>query len=261
MIGVCIPAHDEENLIAACLESVFAAARHPDLLGETVVVVLVLDSCQDATASIAARWPVLSLATTARNVGTARGIGADCLLRQGARWLAFTDADSWVSPRWLVDQLSLKTEVVCGTVEVGSWSAHGAHAQRARHHFEATYTDRDGHRHVHGANLGVSAWQYLQAGGFNALSCGEDQALVDRLVLQGADVAWSALPRVMTSGRPYSRVEKGFAGAIRRVWQGPARNADSADSADSAETAEPPAGTGPVPAPGTAVAALPAHPV
>ena len=132
MIGVCIPAHDEENLIAACLESVFAAARHPDLLGETVVVVLVLDSCQDATASIAARWPVLSLATTARNVGTARGIGADCLLRQGARWLAFTDADSWVSPRWLVDQLSLKTEVVCGTVEVGSWSAHGAHAQRAR---------------------------------------------------------------------------------------------------------------------------------
>ena len=94
MIGVCIPAHDEENLIAACRESVVAAARHPDLLGETVVVVLVLDSCQDATASIAARWPVLSLATTARNVGTARGIGADCLLRQGARWLAFTDADS-----------------------------------------------------------------------------------------------------------------------------------------------------------------------
>ncbi len=250
MIGVCIPAHDEENLIAACLESVVAAARHPDLQGETVAVVLVLDSCQDATASIAAQWPVLSLATSARNVGTARGIGADYLLRQGARWLAFTDADSRVSPRWLVDQLSLKAEVVCGTVEVGSWSGHGAHAQRARANFEATYSDLDGHRHVHGANLGVSAWQYVQAGGFNALSCGEDQALVDRLVLEGADVAWSALPRVMTSGRPYSRVEKGFAGAIRRVWQAPAQ------SSQSAETEESPVGTGPLPGPGTAVAVL-----
>lgn len=228
MIGVCIPAHDEQNLIAACLESVFAAARHPALQGETVTVVLVLDSCQDATASIATHWPVISLASTARNVGTARSLGAEYLLRQGSRWLAFTDADSQVSPRWLVDQLSLKAEVVCGTVEVGDWREHGVHAQCARTHFESSYTDRDGHRHVHGANLGVSAWQYQQAGGFGAISCGEDQALVDRLVLQGAHVAWSALPRVSTSGRPYSRVEHGFAGAIRKVWHAPASNAQLA---------------------------------
>lgn len=218
MIGVCIPAHDEENLIAECLKSVFIASKHPELQGETVTVVLVLDSCQDSTASVATHWPVISLATTARNVGTARSMGAEYLLRQGARWLAFTDADSWVSPRWLVDQLSLKAEVVCGTVEVSGWSEHGAHADRARCHFESVYIDRDGHRHVHGANLGVSAWQYEQVGGFEARSCGEDQALVDRLVLQGAHVAWSALPRVSTSGRPYSRVEHGFAGAIRQAW-------------------------------------------
>jgi len=219
MIGVCIPAHDEENLIAACLESVFIASHHPDLQGEAVTVVLVLDSCQDLTSSIATHWPVISLAIAARNVGKARALGAEYLLRQGARWLAFTDADSWVSPRWLADQMSLKADVVCGTVEVSDWAAHGLHADSARKRFESTYADHDGHRHVHGANLGVSAWQYQQAGGFEPRACGEDQALVDRLVALGAHIAWSALPRVQTSGRPYSRVADGFAGALRQGWQ------------------------------------------
>lgn len=218
MIGVCIPAHNEENLIAACLKSVFVASKHPALYGETVTVVLVLDSCQDSTASVSTYWPVISLATDARNVGIARSMGAEYLLRQGARWLAFTDADSCVSPCWLVHQLSLKADVVCGTVEVDGWSEHGEYSREARRHFEATYIDRDGHRHVHGANLGISAWQYEQVGGFDARSCGEDQELVDRLVVQGAKVAWSSLPRVITSGRPYSRVEHGFAGAIRKAW-------------------------------------------
>lgn len=219
MIGVCIPAHDEQELIEACLESVFSAAGHPQLQGETVTVVLVLDSCRDATASIATHWPVISLVSKQRNVGVARAMGAQYLLRQGARWLSFTDADTWVSPSWLADQLSLQADVVCGTVAVADWSEHGAQAHSARQQFETSYMDRDGHRHVHGANLGVSAWQYQQAGGFEARSCGEDQALVDRLVAQGAHVAWSALPRVHTSGRPYSRVDAGFAGALRQGWQ------------------------------------------
>jgi glycosyltransferase involved in cell wall biosynthesis len=219
MIGVCIPAHDEEHLVGACLESVCQASRHPDLRGETVTIVLVLDSCEDATASIATHWPVIPLATSARNVGRARALGADYLLRLGARWLAFTDADSRVSPRWLVDQLALQADVVCGTIEVGDWSEHGVHADQARRQFETTYADRDGHRHVHGANLGVSAWHYQQAGGFEDRTCGEDQALVDTLAAQGARIAWSALPRVRTSGRPYSRVEDGFAGALRQGWR------------------------------------------
>ncbi|HEY0201286.1 MAG TPA: glycosyltransferase [Burkholderiaceae bacterium] len=219
MIGVCIPAHDEETHIGRCLESVICAAQHPGLQGEQIKVVLVLDSCTDATASIAAQWSVIPLATSACNVGRARGLGAELLLGLGARWLAFTDADSRVSPRWLVDQLSLGADVVCGTVEVLDWAAHGPQARNARTRFEVSYADRDGHRHVHGANLGVSARHYRRAGGFDARTCGEDQALVDRLAMRGARVAWSALPRVTTSARPYSRVEGGFATALRQGWQ------------------------------------------
>ena len=218
MIGVCIPAHNEEKLIADCLHCIFTAASHPDLNGESVKVVLVLDSCQDMTPVIAMKWPVISLETPARNVGKARALGAEYLLKHGARWLAFTDADTCVSSRWLADQLSLQSDVVCGTVEVDDWSDHGKHAKNSQKHFESTYIDNDGHRHVHGANLGISAFHYQRAGGFEPLGCGEDQALVDRLSILGAHIAWSALPRVRTSGRAFSRVKNGFAGALRQAW-------------------------------------------
>jgi hypothetical protein len=52
-----------------------------------------------------ARVPTVSV--NARNVGLARAIGAEALLKRGARWLAFIDADTLVSPSWLADQLSL----------------------------------------------------------------------------------------------------------------------------------------------------------
>jgi len=218
MIGVCIPAHNEERDIARCLDSVLVAARHPGLGGEPVQVVVVLDDCTDGTAALAAAWPVTTLSTQVRNVGLARSAGARHLLTEGARWLAFTDADTVVSPAWLYHQLSLGANVVCGTVGVVGWERHGPHAVQARQAFLAAYQDRDDHRHVHGANFGISAQTYQDIGGFDALACSEDQALVDRLVSAGVAIAWSALPRVQTSARPFSRVEGGFASTLRQAW-------------------------------------------
>jgi len=215
MIGICIPAHDEERHIAACLRAVTQAARHPLLQAEPVRIVVVLDYCRDGTARLAAAWPVQCLAIRARNVGVARATGSQLLLDAGARWLSHTDADTIVSPRWLVDQLSLAADVVCGTVGVAGWAAHGPRAQALQRHFAAHYQDRDGHRHVHGANLGVAAQAYRRVGGFAPLTCSEDQTLVDRMAQAGCTIAWTALPRVTTSARPYSRVEGGFATALR----------------------------------------------
>ena len=59
------------------------------------------------------------IAVEARNVGLARAAGADALLAEGARWLAFTAADTVVSPRWLVEQLNLQVDAVCGSIGVG----------------------------------------------------------------------------------------------------------------------------------------------
>lgn len=221
MIGICIPAHNEERMIGACLRAATRAARHPLLAAERVEIVVVLDRCRDRTEQLSAAWPVQCLRVEAGNVGVARAFGAQHLLDAGARWLAFTDADTRVSARWLVDQLSLGAEVVCGTVGVSGWAQQGAHARQAQRRFATHYQDQDGHRHVHGANLGIEAHAYRHIGGFAALACSEDQALVDRLEQGGARIAWTALPRVTTSARPYSRVEGGFASALRQGWDEP----------------------------------------
>lgn len=71
MIGVAIPAHNEEDVIVECLHGVFQAAQSHRLNGEGVMVVVVADSCTDATGKLAARAGATTLTVDARNVGMA----------------------------------------------------------------------------------------------------------------------------------------------------------------------------------------------
>ncbi|WP_295999471.1 glycosyltransferase [Rugamonas sp.] len=227
MIGIVIPAHNEQSYLDACLSAVAAAARHPTLEGEAVRVLVVLDACSDASAAVVARHAARSdgqcaiagVAVQARNVGVARAFGAARMVEMGARWLAFTDADTRVSPAWLAMQLSLGVDVVCGTVAVDDWSPHREHGAALSAHFARSYTDADGHRHIHGANLGVAA-AYLRAGGFEPLACSEDVALVDALERSGARFAWSAAPRVATSARRDAKARGGFGDTLLRYVAG-----------------------------------------
>ena len=175
---------------------------------------VVLDACSDNTAHVAEHAGALTVPINARNVGAARALGARVAMEFGARWLAFTDADTVVEPAWISTQLDLKTDAVCGTVAVNDWSAYG---EPIRLQHEATYTDADGHRHVHGANLGVSTRAYVRAGGFQSLASSEDVALVEALQTSGASIAWSASPRVVTSARRAFRAPRGFGEALQRV--------------------------------------------
>ncbi|HZG22622.1 MAG TPA: glycosyltransferase family A protein [Herbaspirillum sp.] len=213
MIGIVIPAHDEEVLLDACLQAVRQAAGHADLGGEEVRIVVVLDACSDGSEAIARRHPVSVLPIQARNVGLARALGADQLLLQGARWLAFTDADTRVAPDWLAAQLKLQADAVCGTVVPDDWHGHPPQVQQR---FARDYVDQDEHRHIHGANFGVCARAYLAAGGFPALRCHEDVGLVQALQASGARIAWSARPRVVTSTRPQSKARGGFGDTLRQ---------------------------------------------
>ena len=217
-IGVVIPVRDEELLLRRCLRSVAVSARHPRLR-RRVEIGVVLDLCTDASGQIAtdelARErlgePILSFAG---NVGLARAQGADALLARGASTLVFTDADCVVEREWLVSHVSQQADAVCGTVSVDGWADMPAGAIAT---YATSYLDRDGHRHVHGANLSVSAAAYLDVGGFSAVPCDEDVALVAELERHGHRVAWSAAPRVWTSSRRLSRVDGGFATRLHRL--------------------------------------------
>ena len=216
LIAAIVPAHNEEDLIATCLSALQVACRCPQLAGERTLVVVVLDACTDNTRAIAQRMGVTTIAIGARNVGEARALGADLALAAGARWLAFTDADTQVAPCWISAQLAQRSDAVCGTVAVRDWGTYG---ESMRHHYDATYTDADGHRHIHGANFGVSAQAYERAGGFRPLQSSEDVALVKALQASGASIAWSAAPRVFTSARRVFRAPAGFGATLARVEQ------------------------------------------
>ena len=189
-VDVVIPAHDEQDLLAGCLDALadcIAATPVP------VTVTVVLDSCSDATEEIA-RGRARLVRTSARNVGIARARGFDSLRCSSSsspsssspsaprtrRWYATTDADSRVPRSWLTDQLALAragADVVAGLVEVDAW-LDWAPATRLR--YLEGYHPGPGHRHIHGADIGISARAYRQLGGFDPLPVHEDVQLVRR---------------------------------------------------------------------------------
>jgi len=211
MIGVVVPAHNEEAYLEGCLEALLQAIDHPRLRGETVNVAVVLDTCHDGSAAIARRHPVAVLEVAGPNVGMARHAGAQWLLARGARWLAFTDADSRVSADWLASQCSVGSDVVCGGIRLAEW-------ERLPVALRQNYLGYDhGEQRIYGANLGVCALAYQAVGGFKPLRCHEDVQLVRALEAGGYRVAWDRTARVTTSAREDARAPDGFGALIKAL--------------------------------------------
>jgi glycosyltransferase involved in cell wall biosynthesis len=213
-VGVVVPAHNEEKLLAACLTALAKAGQAVDV---PFYLLVVADACTDRTAAIARACGARVLDIQARRVGAARAAGMAELLRvtaprdPAAVWLATTDADTVVPPGWLARQLSRAGQgwdVVLGTVTVADWAGHLPQVPVA---FEAQYEFGDGpHPHVHGANLGIRGSAYLASGGFRPLRTAEDHALLaaatqaDCSILRANDIT------VETSARRHGRAPSGF---------------------------------------------------
>lgn len=220
-VHVVVPARDEAELLPRCLESVERARQllrtcRPDLL---IDVTVVLDGCLDDTPLVVEAARVGSLEVDLGVVGATRGAGVRRAVEVAAEegvapdelWVACTDADSAVPPRWLVSQVGLSdtVDLVVGTVEpVGPADAALLAAWRERHELV------EGHTHVHGANLGFRASTYVAVGGFAPLPLHEDVDLVRRV--RGHTDRWVATDsvRVATSARSHGRSPHGFAGYL-----------------------------------------------
>ncbi|WP_375489817.1 glycosyltransferase [uncultured Jatrophihabitans sp.] len=231
-VGVVIPAADEQELVGRCLESVLDARAQ--LLDHTrgrvsADVMVVLDACRDRTAEVVAGFADVSAVPVAyRCVGRVRAAGSAVAVAHAAvrgvpathLWLANTDADSVVPRNWLERMVVLAdagtavpgADVVVGTVLPGDELIDRARDEWLRHH-----DPRDGHRHVHGANLGVRASTLQELGGWSALVDGEDADLVARAERASLTVVRTGGIEVRTSARAYGRVPRGFAGYLRRI--------------------------------------------
>jgi glycosyltransferase involved in cell wall biosynthesis len=215
---VVIPAHREAALLDRQLRALRVAVARTgrDWPRVRLSVTVVLDTCDDGTDAVVARFPeVAGVIARLRCVGAARRRGIDrarrhSVSRPEATWIACTDADSEVPEHWLTSQLELAArgaDLVLGTVYPdGDELAAGARRRWVRRH-----QLQDGHPHVHGANLGVRLSAYDAVGGFRPLSVGEDVDLVTRMSEAGAHVVRTGRHAVLTSSRLESRVPAGFA--------------------------------------------------
>lgn len=227
-IGVVIPAHNEADHIGACLAALKVAQstlqqHYPQV---TVEILVVLDSCEDATHQIVDAAQIASITCDFRRVGQTRASGIDTLIKRGATWLACSDADSQVDADWLLSQYRhlndththTQPDMICGVVYIADW---GELTPQVQHDYLAHYRDEMQHHHIHGANLSFSADAYQAVGGFSALPCHEDVDLVRRFEAQGFNLCWSNQVRVVTSSRLVARADEGFAHFLKNLQHAP----------------------------------------
>jgi glycosyltransferase involved in cell wall biosynthesis len=222
-VGVIVPAANEQASIGACLDSLAEARSHLQRTSRRPIdvrIVVVLDGCVDGTAAHSARPGIELVHCALGRAGAARALGARTLLRSWVAprrlWLANTDADSIVPPDWLSTQLECAdrgADLVLGTVLPGpGLSARSEQAWLANHVL------RDGHPHVHGANLGIRADTYTALGGWPDRATGEDVALAARAASAGhLRIVRTATIPVLTSARMSGRAPDGFARYLREL--------------------------------------------
>ncbi|MEO7124121.1 MAG: glycosyltransferase [Lacisediminihabitans sp.] len=214
-VVVVIPARDEAETLRECVRSV---ERSRCALGNELQThtVLVLDTCTDDSAIIAAEFDDVSvLSVRFANVGKSRAHGVAHGLQlanddPAAVWIATTDADSVVADGWLREHVNAS----CSGADalVGSVVPLLDDLDEARRTaWLASHSPGSTLGHVHGANLGIRADAYLAAGGFTARKRNEDVSLVERLRDTDARILHSEREPVTTSSRLNGRVEGGYA--------------------------------------------------
>jgi glycosyltransferase involved in cell wall biosynthesis len=237
---VAIPARDEADRIAACLNALDRQTTPPD------AVVLLLNNCSDASEAIARsltpRYDLLIYSehppAHESGAGHARRMAMEHAAAHAGEGgiLLTTDADSIAPPDWVernVTALLDGADLVCGRVLVDP--AEAALVPKHLHDDDALecrlislidemacIIDPDPadpwprHTEASGASLGVwvTAWQ--RAGGIPAARIGEDRAFAAALHRVDAWIRHDPDLTVTVSGRINGRAEGGMADAIRR---------------------------------------------
>lgn len=230
-LAVCVPVRNE----AARLPRFFESLERLVVPRQTAVTIcLLLDSCTDDSAEIAAgyvsqaSYPV-HVATTSRadaNAGVARhgatmlGVAASTTADD---ILITTDADSWPQSDWLEVTVAAlaEAEVIAGNV-LRRGQQHDVAQDRIDQYYARLYALRRhvdpidwepaaAHHHASGANMAMRSSTYMALGGFAPLTSGEDARLVDDAARAGFRVRRDIASVVYTSARRQGRAQGGLA--------------------------------------------------
>jgi glycosyltransferase involved in cell wall biosynthesis len=227
---VVVPARDEEDRIAACLEALADQTVGVDVFE----VILIADACRDRTEAIAravaARRGVRLTVLHGQGGGTgpARRLGMDAAAARLASagvtrgLIATTDADSTPAADWLERQLGhvrAGAEVIAGMIELnpeGASRLPDTVMRRRRDDAERRLAGvlaadpNAGHHHFAGASLGITVDAYRAVGGIEATPALEDEVFARRLQEHGIPILRAADVIVETAARTEGRARRGL---------------------------------------------------
>jgi glucosyl-3-phosphoglycerate synthase len=239
-VSVIVPARNEEDRIAACLQ---ALAAQEGVSSAEYEVLLVLDRCKDATErrarEVASAHPSLALHLLdgpGEGSGHARSVGMEAacarLLTTGRprALIASTDADTVVATDWLDAQLAAVdrgSRAIGGRIELSTDEDVPAsilrwHAERGRRRHERLLSDagqpgKKEHWQFSGASLALTPAVYRKIGGLEPLASLEDEHLERVLLHYEIPIDRLLSVRVTTSARARGRAERGLSHDITRV--------------------------------------------
>ncbi|RJQ75164.1 glycosyltransferase [Pseudonocardiaceae bacterium YIM PH 21723] len=226
-VAIVVPARDEEQRMAACLDGIRrAVARLPAGIGASVCVVA--DRCTDRTVDVVRQHGVTCLVNEEElSLGAVRDRGlrhawARLGTAAGRTWLLSTDADSVVPEEWITHHLNwagLGAQGVAGLISLGDSAELDEPTLRRYAELVSPRIRDHGHDHVYGANLGIRADAYLDVGGFPPISTGEDRALWARLRESGCLLFTPCSAAVRTSARTRGRAVGGVADLLAGLMQ------------------------------------------
>ena len=245
---VAVPARDEEDRIAACLEALDMQEG-----ARIDAIVLFVNNTIDRTAQAAlaskihprTRLQVIErdLPPHQANAGISRRIAMQAAARLAgpAGVLLTTDADGLVDPDWLAANLAAikaGADVVAGWCELHpvEWGAIPArlHEDDAREcAYDALCDEIHGrldpdpadplprHTQHSGASIAVTSAAFARCGGIPPIPSGEDRAFIAALRRIDATVRHAPEVHVTVSGRTIGRAAGGMAETIRRRLSAP----------------------------------------
>jgi glycosyltransferase involved in cell wall biosynthesis len=202
-ISIVVPAHNEENFIAQCLNSL----KNQNYPNDYFEIIVVNNNSTDKTSEIADNFDVKIIKKTEGPVGAVRNSGA--YLAQG-EYLAFIDADCIAPPNWLaqgVRALSTKNTVYGGGTDLKT------HA----HWIEKAWLLKNKlpPRELLGCCIFIKKTDFLDVGGFDEkITSGEDTKLSISLRHHNYDVRMTDTLNVIHLGNP-DTLRKFIA---RQIW-------------------------------------------
>jgi hypothetical protein len=251
--AVAIPARDEAERIAACIEALDMQSG-----ARLDAIVLLVNNTTDETARIARSVRVhpqtvlhvveRALAAEQATAGYARRLAMEAAASlagpQGV--LLTTDADGLVDPDWLAANLAALdagADAVAGWVELHpiEWGQipNRLHEDDAREVAYDTLCDEihgrldpdpadpmPRHTQHSGASIALTVRSYTLCGGVPPIPCGEDRALIAALRRVDARIRHAPEVHLTVSGRTEGRSAGGMADTIRRRLTQPDRFID-----------------------------------